>query len=105
MVRIYHCFKKIEKSGIFCQFFYLFNCEQFLLKAFKKCLFLQKQYGFCIFHGLQLTKLPTYIIYVVKVGKKLAKSSTPYKSLQYFFPGKNRIRKIREKSGYEISYI
>ena len=42
-----------------------------------------------------------YIIYVVKVGKKLAKSWTVYKSLQTKIPGKNRIRKFREKSGYQ----
>ena len=42
------------------------------------------------------------IIHVVKVGKNLAKSLTICKSLQLFFLGKNRIRKIREKSGYEF---
>ena len=45
------------------------------------------------------------IIYVVKVGYKMAKSLTSAKSLQEKFPGKNRIRKIREKSGYQIFVI
>ena len=35
----------------------------------------------------------------------MAKSLTSSKSPQEKFPGKNRIRKIREKSGYEISDI
>ena len=46
-----------------------------------------------------------YIIYVVKVGKKLAKSWTIYKSLQTKILGKNWIQKIRENSGYEIPDI
>ena len=44
-------------------------------------------------------------IYVVKVGKKMAQSLTPRKSSQFFYREKNRIRKIREKSGYEIPNI
>ena len=35
----------------------------------------------------------------------MVNSLTSHKSAHYFFPGKNRIRKIRGKSGYEISYI
>ena len=46
-----------------------------------------------------------YIIYVQKVGKKLAKSWTFPKSPQTKIPGKNRIRKIQEKSGYKIPGI
>ena len=36
---------------------------------------------------------------------KMVKGLTLRKSAHCFFPGKNRIRKIREKSGYEISYF
>ena len=50
-----------------------------------------KKYVFCIFHTCQL--LPAdqtaYIIYVVKVGYKMAKSLTSCKSLQVKIPGKN----------------
>ena len=35
----------------------------------------------------------------------MVNSLTSRKSAHCFFPGKNRIRKIREKSGYEISNI
>ena len=45
---------------------------------------------------------------VVLFGNKMVKmveGLTLHKSAHCFFPGKNRIRKIREKSGYEISYI
>ena len=35
----------------------------------------------------------------------MARTLTLHKSAHCFFPGKNRIRKIREKSGYEISNI
>ena len=35
----------------------------------------------------------------------MVKSLTSHKSAHYFFPGKNRIRKIREKSGYQIPRI
>ena len=69
--------------------------------------FNQKKYVFCIFHVQQLAAASqiAYIIYVVKVGKKLAKSLTLYKSLQKEIQGKNRIRKIREKSGHQIFII
>ena len=36
---------------------------------------------------------------------KMAEGLTLRNSAHYFFPGKNRIRKIREKSGYEIPWI
>ena len=85
-------------------------------QAFKKCITLTSTLPleitlwnsiWAIFHICQL--LPgnqtAYIIYVVKVGNKMAKSLTLPKSAQYFFPGKNRIRKIREKSGYQILVI
>ena len=36
---------------------------------------------------------------------KMAKSLTSHKSAHHFFPGKNRIRKIREKSGSGIPAI
>ena len=35
------------------------------------------------------------------MGKNLTSPKLPH----YFFPGKNRIRKIQEKSGSEISFI
>ena len=35
------------------------------------------------------------------MGYKMGKSLTSRKSAHSFFPGKNRIRKIREKSGYK----
>ena len=66
---------------------------------FLRWLFLQNK-----FHVLQLPpgNQTFYKIYAVKVGKKMAQSLTPRKSPQIFFPGKNRNRKIREKSGHEI---
>lgn len=62
---------------------------------------LEKTFRYAIlaqFHMLQLPpgKESFYIIYVVKVGKKLAKSWTIYKSLQTKILGKNWIRKIRK---------
>ena len=55
----------------------------------------KKKYVFCIFHiqQLQAANQTAYIIYVQKVGKKLAKSWTVYKYLQTKIPGKNRIGK------------
>ena len=38
-------------------------------------------------------------------GHKMGKSLTSHKSAHYFFLGKNRNRKIRKKSGYEIPGI
>ena len=66
-----------------------------------------KKYVYCIFHVQQLAvaNQTEYIIYVVKVGNKMAKSWTVSKSLQEKNPGKNRIRKIWEKSGYQIPVI
>ena len=123
-------FKKFEKSGKFrirmkirirnsgkknfLKFFF-FNCEQFLLNAClskmnispKKISFLPEKV--CFLHFSSSPHFSTFstfhYIYVVKVGKILAKSLTLHKSAHYFFPGKNRIRKIREKSGYEIPGI
>ena len=67
----------------------------------------QKSMFFCIFHVLHIPPQDqtAYIIYVVNMGKKLAKSWTIYNHLQTKIPGKNRIRKIREKSGYQIPII
>ena len=41
----------------------------------------------------------------VYIGNKMVNSLTSHKSAHYFFPGKNRNREIREKSGYEIPGI
>ena len=41
----------------------------------------------------------------VYIGNKMVNSLTSHKSAHYFFPGKNRNRKIRKKSGYEIPGI
>ena len=38
-------------------------------------------------------------------GHKMGKSLTSHKSAHYFFLGKNRIQKIREKSGFNILSI
>ena len=103
-----------QKSGsripenFFFDFLYFSIVNNFCkISFFLKRLFTQKKYVFCIFHVLQLppANQTAYIIYVVKEGKNLAKSFTSSKSPQYFFPGKNRIRKIREKSGYQILVI
>ena len=97
-------FRKI----FFFDFLYFSIVNNFCkISFFLKRLFTQKKYVFCIFHVLQLppANQTAYIIYVVKEGKNLAKSFTSSKSPQYFFPGKNRIRKIREKSGYQIFII
>ena len=122
---VYTCqgFKKFEKSGKcririkirirnseknFFWIFLFFNCEQFLLNKFSsKMVINPKKYVFCIFHICQLLPVNqiAYIIYVVKVGKKLASSLTVHNPAQFLFPGKNRIRKIREKSGYQIFTI
>ena len=71
---------------------------------------LEKTFRYAIlaqFHMLQVPpgKESFYIIYVEKMGKKLARNWTIYKSLQTKIPGKNQIRKIREKSGYQIPII
>ena len=103
-----------QKSGsripekIFFDFLYFSIVNNFCkISFFLKRLFTQKKYVFCIFHVLQLppANQTAYIIYVVKVGKKLAKSWTICNPLQTKIPGKNRIRKIREKSGYQIPII
>ena len=123
MVPTCHRYKKFKKSGK-CRirikirirnsgnFFFFFNCEQFLLNAClskmnispKKISFLPEKV--CFLHFSSSPHFSTFstfhYIYVVKVGKILAKSLTLPKSTQYFFPGKNQIQKIREKSGYEI---
>ena len=39
------------------------------------------------------------------MGYEMGKNLTSRKSAHSFVPGKNRIRKIREKSGYEIPGI
>ena len=39
------------------------------------------------------------------MGYELGKNLTSRKSAHSFFPGKNRIRKIREKSGYNFFTI
>ena len=65
------------------------------------------------FENAQETKLIAAFIYVTwqvdqsrqNIGKIWAKSLTSTKSLQEKIPGKNRIRKIRENSGYKISNI
>ena len=41
----------------------------------------------------------------VYIGNKMVNSLTSHKSAHYFFLGKNRNRKIRKKSGYEIPGI
>ena len=63
-----------------------------------------KNYVFCIFHVLHLPppNQTVYIIYVVKLGKKLAKSWTVSKSLQTKIPGKTGSGKSGKKSGYQI---
>ena len=98
----------IPEKKFFLKFFF-FNCEQFLLNAClskmnispKKISFLPEKV--CFLHFSSSPHFSTFstfhYIYVVKVGKILAKSLTLHKSAHYFFPGKNRIRKIREKSG------
>ena len=100
---------RIQNSGkFFFDFLYFSIVNNFCkISFFLKRLFTQKKYVFCIFHVLQLppANQTAYIIYVVKEGKNLAKSFTSSKSPQYFFPGKNRIRKIREKSGHQIFII
>ena len=53
------------------------------ISFFLKWLFTQKKHVFCIFHVLQLppANQTTYITYVVKVGKNLAKSLTLFNFL------------------------
>ena len=95
--------------------FFFFNCEQFLLNAFlskiiiypKKVRFLPKKACFLHFSCTPHSSTDRRTD-VVKFGYKIYKmaySLTLRMSAHCFFPGKNRIRKIREKSGYEISYI
>ena len=116
----YGC-KKFEKSGkckiwvkiwiwilgifyFFLFFYFLFVANFWKIHFILKWWFTEKKYVFCIFHVLHLPppNQTAYIIYVVKVGNKLAKSWTISKCLQTKIPGKNRSRKIWEKSGYEI---
>ena len=66
-----------------------------------------KKYVFCIFHVLQLAP-GNRRTDALDIGTKeviMASSLTVRKSAQFLFPGKNRIRKIREKSGYQIFTI
>ena len=65
-------------------------CESAYPEIPQKCVFCLKKYVFCTFHVLHLPPpdQTAYIIYVVKVGKKLAKSLTSRKSAHSFFPGK-----------------
>ena len=130
MVHIYYGFEKFEKSGkcrirmknrirnsgkkFFLKFF-VFNCEQFLLNTFlskmiinpKKVSFLPKKACFLHFSCTPHSSTDRRTD-VVKFGYKIYKmaySLTLRKSAHCFFPGKNRIRKIREKSGNEIFHI
>ena len=66
-----------------------------------------KKIGFLPFHVLHTPPQDrkTDIVLFGNKMVKMAKGLTLHKSAHCFFPGKNRIRKIREKSGYEISYI
>ena len=104
-----------NKTGPFFLKFFFFNCEQFLLNTFlpkmiiypTKMCFLPKKVCFLYFSCSPHSSTRPNCLYNLcsKSGQKLTKSLTLHKSAHYFFPGKNRIRKIREKSGYEIPGI
>ena len=104
----------IPEKNFFLKFFF-FNCEQFLLNTFlskmiinpKKVSFLPKKACFLHFSCTPHSSTDRRTD-VVKFGYKIYKmaySLTLHKSAHCFFPGKNRIRKIREKSGNEIFYF
>ena len=59
---------------------------------------------FPIFHicSIMLQTKFLYKTWHFHMGYEMGKSLTSRKSAHSFFPGKNRIRKIREKSGYKI---
>ena len=97
------------------EFRFVFNCEQFLLNTFlskmiinpKKVSFLPKKACFLHFSCTPHSSTDRRTD-VVKFGYKIYKmaySLTLRMSAHCFFPGKNRIRKIREKSGNEIFHI
>ena len=103
-----------QKSGsripekFFFDFLYFSIVNNFCkISFFLKWLFTQKKYVFCIFHVLQLppANRETDVVLFYNIKIKMALSFTSSKSPQFFFPGKNRIRKFREKSGYEIFHI
>ena len=66
-----------------------------------------KKIGFLPFHVLHTPPQDrkTDIVLFGNKMVKMAKGLTLHKSAHCFFPGKNRIRKIREKSGYNIFVI
>ena len=83
------------------------DCSFWMPQPFQKCMSqistppLEKKLwnaSLAHFHICQLLPVnqTVYIIYVVKVGKNLAKSLTPSKSPQYFFLGKKLDIKFQE---------
>ena len=103
-----------QKSGsripenFFFDFLYFSIVNNFCkISFFLKRLFTQKKYVFCIFHVLQLppANRETDVVLFYNIKIKMALSFTSSKSPQFFFPGKNQIRKFREKSGSQISDI
>ena len=110
--QIWASLRPLKSNCEFCVDEYWFGMPQ----AFKKCVTLNSTLSLGMtlsnsiwanFHICQLLPVnqTAYIIYVVKACYNLEKSLTPSKSEQEKIPGKNRIRKIREKSGYQIFVI
>ena len=94
-----------EFRKFFFDFLYFSIVNNFCkISFFLKRLFTQKKYVFCIFHVLQLppANRETDVVLFYNIKIKMALSFTSSKSPQFFFPGKNQIRKFRGESRYQI---
>ena len=110
--QIWASLRPLKSNFEFCVNECLFGMPQ----AFKKCIILTSTLPSEItlwdsilanFHICQLLpgKLATYSAIQINTMDKMAESLTMHNPAQFLFPGKNRIRKIREKSGYQIFTI